>query len=324
MLFHLTYSLLNSLTAYIYPSYASYKSLSQRPASEQDLERWLMYWSVLGCLTGLEYIAEWFLAWIPFYYLFKTLFLLYLVLPQTQGSTYIYTVHLRPFFGKHEEQIDETLAEMKAQAYKFIQERFRALWDALANSLHAQAGGNGQPQQQQPPQAPQPAGPTQLVGTLWRTYGPGIMASGATWLQSVSGTVSPPTTNANITSDRLRQPELTPYLPSPPSTVPIPVPTTTLPSTTYTSTTARDLPRPRSSTPSTASSSSLGLRERTNSNSGTGRFEEIDVPSDVEGYDLGEGHDMRPRAQARTSWFGWATGAGAGASSAGYDRVKNE
>lgn len=53
----------SSLAAFLYPGYASYKTLSQRPASEADLERWLMYWSVLGCVVGVEYVAEWLVSW---------------------------------------------------------------------------------------------------------------------------------------------------------------------------------------------------------------------------------------------------------------------
>ena len=51
------------MVAFLYPGYASYKTLSQRPASEEDLERWLMYWSVLGCIVGVEYVAEWLVSW---------------------------------------------------------------------------------------------------------------------------------------------------------------------------------------------------------------------------------------------------------------------
>lgn len=53
----------SSLVAFLYPGYASYKTLSQRPASEEDLERWLMYWCVLGCVVGVEYVAEWVISW---------------------------------------------------------------------------------------------------------------------------------------------------------------------------------------------------------------------------------------------------------------------
>jgi receptor expression-enhancing protein 1/2/3/4 len=79
-------------------------------------------------------------------------------------------------------------------------------------------------------------------------------------------------------------------------------------------------------------SSSSDIRERTNS--GTGRFEEVEVPSDAEGYDVGDsysgegegssGYDTgRPDAQRRPgSWFGWGTGTGS--SKGAYDRVKSE
>jgi receptor expression-enhancing protein 1/2/3/4 len=51
------------IAAFLYPGYASFKTLSQRPASEEDLERWLMYWSVLACVVGVEYLAEWLVSW---------------------------------------------------------------------------------------------------------------------------------------------------------------------------------------------------------------------------------------------------------------------
>lgn len=44
------------------------------------------------------------------YALFKTLFLLYLALPQTQGALY------QPFFHLHELEIDMGLAQLKAHA----------------------------------------------------------------------------------------------------------------------------------------------------------------------------------------------------------------
>ena len=50
------------MVAYLYPGYASYKTLSQRPANEADIERWLMYWSVIGCVVAAE-SAEWLINW---------------------------------------------------------------------------------------------------------------------------------------------------------------------------------------------------------------------------------------------------------------------
>ncbi|KAJ2936046.1 hypothetical protein H1R20_g1048, partial [Candolleomyces eurysporus] len=65
------------------------------------------------------------------------------------------------------------------------------------------------------------------------------------------------------------------------------------------------------------------LRERTTF--GTGRFEEIEVPSDVEGYDVddedGVGHSAGKRgAAAGGGWFGgWGTG-----SKGGYEKVNTK
>ncbi|KAL4072188.1 TB2/DP1, HVA22 family-domain-containing protein [Scleroderma yunnanense] len=268
MFFYLISCITSSVVAFLYPGYASYKTLSQRPASEEDIERWLMYWSVLGCIVGVEYVAEWLVSWIPMYYFIKTLFLLYLVLPQTRGSSYLYINHLQPFFHAHESEIDAALASFKARLYTFVQERFRAVWEQLAAAL-------GQPTQAQssgglsaaastgaPPTLADPAsGPAQLVLGLWRSYGPSILASGAAFLHQDTASAEALRSPGNSRQDRRRQVE-----------------------------------------PSSRNSSDSDLRER----GGSSRFEEVDVPSDTEGYDAGAGdHGRKETVAARpTSWFG--------------------
>ena len=76
----------------------------------------------------------------------------------------------------------------------------------------------------------------------------------------------------------------------------------------------------------TSSSSDIGggnLRERTASAS---RFEEVEVPSDAEGYDVRDSDDegSRPTAGRRTSSFFGGWGIGGGSAKSGYERVKNE
>lgn len=74
-----------------------------------------------------------------------------------------------------------------------------------------------------------------------------------------------------------------------------------------------------------SSSSDIGgnLRERAASAS---RFEEIEVPSDAEGYDVRDSDDdgMRPAAGRRTSSFFGGWGIGGGSAKSGYERVKSE
>lgn len=50
---------------FLYPAYASYKSLASRPVAAQDgaLERWLQYWAIVGAWTAVEGAVGWMLTW---------------------------------------------------------------------------------------------------------------------------------------------------------------------------------------------------------------------------------------------------------------------
>ncbi|KAF8464757.1 TB2/DP1, HVA22 family-domain-containing protein [Gautieria morchelliformis] len=189
MLLYLLSRIISATGAFVYPAYASYKTLSRRPASEPEIERWLMYWSVLGTIVGLEYVAEWTISWVPFYHVFKAIFLLYLALPQTRGASYVYSVHLHPLIAKHEVEIDAALGRIKEQIWRWMMMRVRGLWEHVASGQgprEAMAGGSGV--RDQPPPEPEPAGPTQLAYTLWQTYGPALTAL----LHAPSKSPSPP------------------------------------------------------------------------------------------------------------------------------------
>jgi len=334
-LFYLTYRIVSSVAAFLYPGYASYKTLSQRPASEEDLERWLMYWSVLGCIVSVEYVAEWLICWIPFYYAMKTLLLLYLALPQTRGSTYIYINHLYPFFRTHETQIDSLLAQLRVYIYTFLQKQVKLLWEHIGASVGQQQAvpdpraGAAYPD----PAAQQPNGLGGVVGSLWRSYGPGILANGAALLRpaaaapqrgpismnSAAGIPAPSSmfyAGAEATTqsilDRRRQLEaelaaLPAVQPSSLSSLSLPI-SPPSPSTTF------------SRNSSGADLVHRGPRERTDSVGGRFKFEEVEAPSDNEGYDARE-EQGRPAPTARGSWFGWGAG---GSGSGGYQRVKSD
>ena len=91
--------------AFLLPCYSTFKVLSHQPVSEPDIQKWAMYWSVIGAFVAFEYLAEWLISWqvifpplapcdhltlallpsrLPFYWELKTAFLLFLSLPQTQ------------------------------------------------------------------------------------------------------------------------------------------------------------------------------------------------------------------------------------------------
>lgn len=49
--------------AFLLPSYGTWKALTHRPLAEPDLERWCMYWSVVGAFVAVEYVTGFILDW---------------------------------------------------------------------------------------------------------------------------------------------------------------------------------------------------------------------------------------------------------------------
>ncbi|KAL1922912.1 uncharacterized protein VTP21DRAFT_9288 [Calcarisporiella thermophila] len=114
MLHSLLFSLVRTLLLQCYPAYASYKAVQHNDL--ETLSPWLMYWIVVGLFGIAESVADLFVFWIPFYYEIKLLFILWLILPQTQGSVFLYRRVVEPYFTQHEHEIDKTLAEYQESA----------------------------------------------------------------------------------------------------------------------------------------------------------------------------------------------------------------
>ncbi|KAJ8702389.1 hypothetical protein PTI98_001107 [Pleurotus ostreatus] len=163
--------------AFLLPCYSTYKVISQTPPPQAELQRWSTYWVVLGAFLAFEHLAEWFVSWFPFYWEAKTIFLLFLALPQTEGSTYIYNVYLQPFFIKNEADLDAGIVSAQRNALGFVQTRLNTVWEfilSLLNKSPASAPVNGVPGQQQ--QTQRPAALDSVMG-LWKTYGPAVMGA---------------------------------------------------------------------------------------------------------------------------------------------------
>ncbi|KAK4685289.1 hypothetical protein P7C73_g4861, partial [Tremellales sp. Uapishka_1] len=132
-----------NVCCFLYPAYASYKALSiseHSPAGAQsqssEIERWLMYWSVVGTWTAVEAVCGWVFTWLPFYSLGKCIFFLYLSLPQSSGSSYIYRAHLEPFFNDHEADIDSFLASLKTRFSTALAGGIGWVWETVKSQLN--------------------------------------------------------------------------------------------------------------------------------------------------------------------------------------------
>ncbi|KAF8078784.1 TB2/DP1, HVA22 family-domain-containing protein [Lyophyllum atratum] len=172
MLMSLVSHAVSAWFAFLLPCYATFKALSHRPLSEPELQRWSMYWTVIGAFVAFEYLGEWLISWLPFYWEIKTLFLLFLSLPQTEGSTYIYTTYLQPFFAKHEADLDAGIISIQRNVFAFMQARLVVLWE-FAWSVINKAPASRQPASSASPTAPTgPALSLQSAMALWKSYSP--------------------------------------------------------------------------------------------------------------------------------------------------------
>ncbi|KAJ1970308.1 hypothetical protein IWQ62_000035 [Dispira parvispora] len=138
MVFYLLGRVVCHSIGHLYPAYASYKALkSARNAAE--LTHWLTYWLVIGAFTCVEFVTDLFIFWLPFYNLCKITLVLWLVLPQTQGATYLYKQILGPWLAKHEEEIDRYLylasSRAKAQSSQWGQRGIEALHQVALDGL---------------------------------------------------------------------------------------------------------------------------------------------------------------------------------------------
>ncbi|TQN69964.1 Receptor expression-enhancing protein 2 [Colletotrichum shisoi] len=156
--------LLSSIASFLFPLFASYKAL--KTSDPAQLTPWLMYWVVLACALLVESWTEWILVWIPFYAYIRLLFLLYLVLPQTQGARIIYQTYVHPFLQNNEAQIEEFISEahdrLKAAGIAYLK---RAI-EIIKTSVLGLPPGDPEP-------APQPAA---AAAAPTQTYAQSLLA----------------------------------------------------------------------------------------------------------------------------------------------------
>ncbi|VWU49285.1 protein YOP1, putative [Hepatocystis sp. ex Piliocolobus tephrosceles] len=107
-------ALICNLVGFAYPAYQSFKAVESQSTDETKL--WLTYWVVFSLFFFIEYLIDIILFWVPFYYLMKLLFLLYLYMPQLRGAETVYNYIIRPILLKHEKTIDDTVHKISQTA----------------------------------------------------------------------------------------------------------------------------------------------------------------------------------------------------------------
>ncbi|XP_025424133.1 receptor expression-enhancing protein 5-like [Sipha flava] len=107
--------LLSNLIGFLYPAYASIKAVES--SGKDDDTKWLTYWVVFSFITLIEFPAEIILQWIPFYSLIKTIFFVWCFIPiHNNGSVVVYSKFIRPYFLKHQGDIDQAVNDLSEKA----------------------------------------------------------------------------------------------------------------------------------------------------------------------------------------------------------------
>ncbi|KAJ7831436.1 TB2/DP1, HVA22 family-domain-containing protein [Mycena leptocephala] len=85
----------SNLVGWALPAYLSFKAI-ESPSPQDDIQ-WLTYWVVFGFFNFLESFAlRAVLYYLPWYFAFKTIFILWLQLPAFRGAQTTYLTLLKP------------------------------------------------------------------------------------------------------------------------------------------------------------------------------------------------------------------------------------
>lgn len=93
----------------VYPAYASVKAV--RSEDKSDDTHWLTYWTVFAVFSIVDFFSESIMGFLPLYWVGKTVFLLYIALPQTGGALKLYTDYVDPAVTKMDEYFAKYLAK---------------------------------------------------------------------------------------------------------------------------------------------------------------------------------------------------------------------
>lgn len=103
--------ILSNIVGFVIPAYFSVLALRTRTSADDS--QLLTYWIVFAFLNVLEFWSKTILYLVPFYWFLKTVFLLYIALPQTGGAVLIYNRVIRPISDKYIPSIEKKTDEIK-------------------------------------------------------------------------------------------------------------------------------------------------------------------------------------------------------------------
>ena len=94
-----------SLIGILCPIYLNFKSFER--FEKDDDKYFLKYWVIFGLLNMFDIFGSFIINRIPMYYAIKLVFLIWMFLPNFQGSILVYDFVIDPLFNKYEKMLDK-------------------------------------------------------------------------------------------------------------------------------------------------------------------------------------------------------------------------
>lgn len=86
--------LISDIVSFLYPAYMSFKAIDSEDPTDDT--QWLTYWVVFAFFSIVEGCAEFITLWIPFYFIIKCAFFVWLYHPKFLGAGLVYTQVIKP------------------------------------------------------------------------------------------------------------------------------------------------------------------------------------------------------------------------------------
>ncbi|RLV89227.1 Protein YOP1 [Spathaspora sp. JA1] len=105
--------LLSNIVGLVIPGY--YSLLALQTKSTKDDTQLLTYWVVFAFLNVIEFWSSAILYWMPFYFLFKAIFLVWTGVPNFGGANIVYINVIKPvadsYFSSHKDSVAKKIDE---------------------------------------------------------------------------------------------------------------------------------------------------------------------------------------------------------------------
>ena len=103
-------TVITNLLGTLYPAFWTIKSIENDDLEEQ--KNWLTYWAVFGSFVLIDMFSPVIVKIIPFYFVFKIIFLIMLFMPGSKVGPFIYGILVKKILGKYEDEIDNAFDQM--------------------------------------------------------------------------------------------------------------------------------------------------------------------------------------------------------------------